>query len=393
MTNSAGRGSGWPGQAPLLKLIVAFLISLVAAPSWAQTSPETIEVVDVAGRTVRLHPNPERIILGEGRHLYAIAALDRDNPFRRIVGWASDLRKNDGDAWAKYQAKFPEAEKVADIGDAGDPISVEQVITLKAQLVVLDLGNSYFDAKQTGLVEKLEKAGIAVVFIDFRDDPTENAVPSMTLLGRLLAREKEAQAFNDFALKQNRLVYDRVGSIDAKDRPLVFIERGVGYDPTVCCLTYGPANFGKYVENAGGRNWGNRHFSGSGTGGTANPEQIFTDNPDYYVLTTANWAVYRPQSTGVPLGYEATQENVQPKLKALLDRPGFSELKAVKAKKVLAIFHQFYDSPYYFVAVQALAKEFYPDRFTDVDPVATFRELHEQFLPIEYSGFFWTSVH
>jgi iron complex transport system substrate-binding protein len=48
--------------------------------------------------------------------------------------------------------------------------------------------------------------------------------------------------------------------------------------------------------------------------------------------------------------------------------------------------------PYYFIAELAMAKEFYPDRFKDIDPEAVFKEFHEKFLPISYSGIFWTKL-
>jgi iron complex transport system substrate-binding protein len=42
--------------------------------------------------------------------------------------------------------------------------------------------------------------------------------------------------------------------------------------------------------------------------------------------------------------------------------------------------------------MQAFAKWMYPDRFTDLDPEATFQELHDRFLPIDNSGVFWATL-
>ncbi|MEM9442948.1 MAG: ABC transporter substrate-binding protein, partial [Pseudomonadota bacterium] len=52
----------------------------------------------------------------------------------------------------------------------------------------------------------------------------------------------------------------------------------------------------------------------------------------------------------------------------------------------------FYNSPYHFVALQTFAKWFHPDLFEDVDPIANFEELHDRFLPIDFSGVFWASL-
>ena len=37
------------------------------------------------------------------------------------------------------------------------------------------------------------------------------------------------------------------------------------------------------------------------------------------------------------------------------------------------------------MAIQQLAKWFHPDLFAELDPEASFRELHERFLPVPYA--------
>ncbi|MBW8724496.1 MAG: ABC transporter substrate-binding protein, partial [Inquilinus limosus] len=39
-----------------------------------------------------------------------------------------------------------------------------------------------------------------------------------------------------------------------------------------------------------------------------------------------------------------------------------------------------------------LAKWLHPDLFADLDPEATFRTLHERFLPIPYRPGYWVSL-
>ena len=377
-------------QAALARLIAFAAFLIVATPLVAvdARAAESIEVTDLAGRTVKAPLNPGKIVLSEGRQLYTLALLDKEDPFKRVVGWGNDLIENDPGLWQKYAAKFPSAKKLADMGNPyATDTSVEKIISLGTELYVLDLSN-YFKAKETGLLDKLERAGVATIFVDFRQDPTQNVLPSLLLLGRVLGREKEALAFADFYMKNTRLLYTRVGSIAENKKPMVFIERAAGLLP--CCATFGAANFGRYIEEAGGRNWGSQFFSGFS--GQASPEKVFTDNPDYYFVTGASWKGSNPSSTAVSLGYDATPEKTQAELAALMKRPGFAELKAVKDKKVIAFYHQFYDSPYYFIAELVMAKEFYPDRFKDIDPDAVFKDLHERFLPVSLSGVFWARL-
>ena len=348
-------------------------------------------VTDMAGRTIEIATPVKRIILGEGRQIYAIAPLEKANPFEHVIGWKDDMVLYDPDAYRKYLAKFP---KLADMPNFGNPyaadFSIEKAIALDADLVILNLGE-YMKAEETGIIDKLGKAGIPVVFIDFRMRPTQNTVPSIQLLGRLLGKQKEAQEFTDFYMKQMRLVYTRTVNKPEDRKPLVFIERAAGYDPNKCCGTFGSANLGRLVEEAGGRNWGSTMFSGFA--GTVNPEQLFVTDPDIIIGTGANWSEAVPNTTAVLLGYEGTREDAQKRLKALAARPGWETLKAVKSKQFFSIYHQYYNSPYHFIAVQAFAKWFYPDDFKDVDPMATQAELHERFLPIENSGLFWTRLN
>ena len=387
-TRRFGAGAAAPAEFLLVALVTLVLIAAFALPVRAA---ETVTVTDLAGRTVTVRKGVARMVLGEGRQLYGLSVLDRDDPFRRVVGWRDDLKVNDPDSWRKYKARFPGAAEIADLGNpyAGD-FSIEKIIALDADVVVLDLGN-YFRARETGLIGTLEKVNIPVVFIDWREDPSQNTIPSLMLLGRIMDRDREAMAFADFYLRQMRLVYTRVGQVKDKDRPLVFMERAAGYNPNSCCATWGSTNFGKFVEEAGGRNWGSRLFSSTG-GGDVNVERIVADDPDFYMLTGANWSESVPSSTAVPLGYEATQATVQARLKALMARPGLNLLTAAKEKRVLVLYHQFYNSPYSFVAVQAMAKALHPKLFEDVDPQATFAELHAKFLPVAPSGLFWASL-
>lgn len=75
-----------------------------------------------------------------------------------------------------------------------------------------------------------------------------------------------------------------------------------------------------------------------------------------------------------------------------MTRPAFKGTKAVRTGQVHAIWHQFYNNPYQFVAIQRIAKWLHPELFADLDPEATFRTLHERFLPVPYEPGYWISL-
>jgi iron complex transport system substrate-binding protein len=368
------------------------IIAVFASLGFASTAQaqDKITVVDLAGRTVEVPHGAKKVILGEGRMFYATVVLDKEKPFAQLAAIGDDLPKFDPDTWDKYLARFPEAKDVPMIGAAASAdFSVEKALELNVDVLVVTLG-FYDKIKESGVIETLEKAGVPTVFVDFRERPTQNTVPSILLLGRIFGKEAEAQAFADFYMAQMRRVYMGLGNLKADQRPLVFAERAAGLDPAVCCNTFGNFNFGEFIAEAGGFNLGTKFLTG--VSGVLNPEAVVVENPPFIVVTGANWSKSNPGNTAVWLGYDTDEAQAKEQLAGLMQRPGFPELKAVKDGNVMAIYHQFYQSPYHFVAVQALAKWLHPDRFADLDPVATFKELHERFLPIDVSGVFWTSL-
>lgn len=372
-----------------------FALATAATAMFFATAPhafaDAMTLTDIAGREVTLPDTPSRIILGEGRMMYAIAPLATDDPFENIVGWKDDLIQYDPDAFRRFEAAFPEdTARMVNFGNpySGD-FSIEAVLENEADLLILDLGN-LFKAEETGLIEKLDEAGVPVVFVDFRQDPTANTVPSMLMLGRILGEQDRAAEFIDFYVAEMRKVTNIVQALPGEDRPLVFLENAAGYNPDSCCNTYGSYNYGRFIELAGGRNYGSEVFSGFRT--EVSLEAVITADPDILLGTGANWAEARPEVAATLLGYEGDPATNEARIQALADRNGFKEMRAVQDGRMHSIYHQFYNSPYHFVAIQQLAKWTHPDAFEDLDPQATFVELHDRFMPFDAAGQFWVSL-
>jgi ABC-type Fe3+-hydroxamate transport system substrate-binding protein len=147
------------------------------------TEPASVTATDIAGRTVTVRQPVERIILGEGRQMYIVAALEPDDPFQRIVGWRDDLRTADLDTFNKYREKYPDIVDIPQFGDpSGGEFSVEQAIALEPDVFILNLG-ALEGAREAGLIDQLAEVGIPTVVIDYRQAPLENTVPSTLLLG------------------------------------------------------------------------------------------------------------------------------------------------------------------------------------------------------------------
>ncbi|OHV79831.1 ABC transporter substrate-binding protein [Ensifer sp. LCM 4579] len=346
---------------------------------------ETVKVTDVTGREVEVNVPVEHVILGEGRQIYFVGALDKEEPFKRVVGWRDDLTKADPESYAAFLAKYPQIAKLPTFGGMKDgTFDIEQAVALKPDVMLMNI-DAKTATEEAGYIEKLEKVGIPLVYVDFREKPMENTEPSMRLIGKLFGKEEKAEEFIRFRAEQIAKVTDVLSKANP-ERPLVFMERAGGYSDD-CCMSFGDENFGKMVEFAGGRNMAKNIIPG--TFGTVNPEQIIAANPDQVIITGGNWEGYVPGGDWVGVGYGADEKEALRKLENLTKRPAFTGVKAVKEGNVHAIWHQFYNNPYQFVAIQQIAKWLHPDLFKDLDPEATFKELHERFLPLPYkSGYF-----
>ena len=211
----------------------------------------------------------------------------------------------------------------------------------------------------------------------------------MEIIGKLFGKEDRASEFNTFYTEQMALVTDVIDAQSDLDRPLTFVERAAGYSED-CCMSFGDGNFGRFVELAGGENMASPFIPG--TFGTVNAEQIIASNPDQIIATGGNWEAYVPGGDWIGVGPGSDEDEARRKLAALMERPAFTGVKAVETGQVHAIWHQFYNTPYSFVAVQQLAKWIHPELFPDLDPEATLQELHARFLPVDYRPGYWVSL-
>lgn len=364
---------------------VALAEQNVASPATSSALPSSVvaqtatTVTDIIGRTVTVNVPVQRVILGEGRMLYLVAMLDRENPAQHLVAWRQDLISSDPAGWQQYRTRFPALAQLPTFGgNEQDTFSLEQAINLKPDVIMMNI-DARANLLDAGYEAALQKVGIPIVYVDFRYNPTKNTEPTVRLFGELFGQQQRASAFIHFRNQELKRVADRVA--DMTYRPKVFIERIGGYSET-CCLTFGDGNFGRFVSLAGGDNIA-AHLSQS-VFFTANPEHIIAANPDIIIITSGNFQAFVPGGHWIALGAGADIAAAQQKLAWFTSRAAYASSNARHQGAFYAIWHQFYNSPYDFIAIQQLAKWIHPERFTTLDPSDTFRRLHQQFLAVPY---------
>lgn len=236
-------------------------------------------------------------------------------------------------------------------------------------------------------IEKLAALGIPVVYVDFRHRPMENTEPTMRLMGQLLGKEARAEEFIAYRAAQIRRVADTI----AAEPPA---PQGVHRTHRWLHRRLLPELWQRELRQIRGSGGGTNVAKGviPGTFGQLNPEQVIASNPDQVVVTSANWEAYVPSGHWIGVGPGADLAEARRKLETYTRRPAYTGTRAAQDRAFHAIWHQFYNSPYEFVAIQQLAKWFHPALFADLDPDATYREMHERFLPVPYEPGYFVSL-
>jgi len=384
---------------PTLALLVALLALVGCAAQQPDTPPAdpaaaghgpVTTVTDVLGRHVDVPVPATRILLDGARLLYTTALLNPRDPGAGIVGWPDDLKQNDPDSWRTYLAAFPNLATIPITGQLYDgSFSIERAVSLRPDVFVVSAAN-FPAAQDAGTIDRLAALGVPTVVVDYFLDPLRNTAPSVELMGQLTGHPDAARRYIDYYRAQIDLVRGRLDTARPAATP-AFLWRAPGYFD--CCSSFAHSNLGSLVTFAGGDNLADQFLPTKQ--GTLSPETVLSQNPTVIIATGADWAPGTPARQGgfVALGYDETPAAAQAQLRAIVDgQAGFDRLRAVTDRHTYAVWHHFYDSPYNGLAVVWFAKWLHPELFTDIDPTAMIRKLHQRFLPVPATGTFWTGL-
>ncbi|MDA7949488.1 MAG: ABC transporter substrate-binding protein [Hyphomicrobiaceae bacterium] len=373
---------------PFLQFFVVLFVGIFVPANLAFA--DLISVTDLIGRRVTLKAPAQKVILGEGRYIAALGILDRDDPTKRLVGSLGEFKSLDPAGYGQYLKAFPKLAEVPLFGGpSADTVSVEKAIALKPDLAIFGKSGHGPSSRTKAIVEKIEAAGIPVVFIDFRDAPLVNTPKSMRLLGKLLDREIEAEEYIRFYESELAKVRNRLKQAQPR-KPTVFIEVHVGRN-IPCCFTMSEGLMGRFIDFAGGKNIAKDLVPGPS--GTINLEHLIATQPEIYIGTAiGSPSTIKSAPKYIVLGTGVSADMARASLRRGLDRKGIADLNAVSSGNAHAIWHHFYNSPLNVVAVQAFAKWFHPDLFADLDPEETLRTLFTRFQAVPLRGVYWASL-
>lgn len=360
-----------PTERPLRRALAALLLCAPLLSAAPVRSQQPIHIKDIVGRDVVLPKPATRILLGQGRHLPALALIHPD-PVSLLAGWQGEMRRADPPTYALYRSKFPALDTLPIVGD-GNPesFSIEKALALKPDVVILSLyvAGVRSGAAQSPMLQKFESAGIPVVIVDFFANPLRDTVASLRVLGQVLGRDAAAETFIRFYEEHLARMRERLAS-ERPARPMVFMHAHAG--GAECCYSSGKGTFDDFIAIAGGQNIAAGVIPGST--GQVGLEFLIARDPAVYVATGA---AHLATSGGLVIGTGVDANAARGRLAALVARPGLSGLSAVTSGRAHALWHMFNDSPTHIVALECLAKWFHPQLFKDIDPGATLRRINE----------------
>jgi iron complex transport system substrate-binding protein len=374
-------------------IIAAMLIAAGISSAWCNGKSEAaakgsgeVTVTDLAGRQVTLKLPVKKANVnwsGSGGAFMTMSALLGTEVADHLASWDDDLQNYRYDMWEEYRSKIPALENVPVVTgiDYGD-INMEKLIQSKPDVVIWTL--SVRDQAKTTAEPVLAAAGIPIIYIDYHAETIENHSKSTRLLGQLFGKEQRAEEIIKFYVDNMNTLNNRLAKVSKK--PVVYMEITMT-GPTTYGNTYASDYmWGAMVVKAGGANMADGIVKNAAP---VNAELVFAKNPDVIILTGSYWT----NSPGsVRMGYLANEAETQQLIRAYLNRPGWSQLNAIKNNRLFAI-HQGLARQMYDVASLAfLAKCIHPELFTDIDPLGMMQEYFDRFLPYDLYGVWMTQL-
>jgi len=330
-----------------------------------------IRVTDLAGREVVLKEPAKRIVLGAWVSLDALSLLHPD-PVSLLAGWAEGGANTVQPSILR--GKFPAIDRVPVVGRGSfDAIGIEPIIANRPDLVLLSRFDAYrYGSEAATGIAQLEAAGIQVAIVDFFLDPLTSTEPSLRILGKLIGREAQAEAFIAFYREHLGRIAARLEKTGL-ERPSVFLHAFAARPE--CCFSAGPGTIDGFIRLAGGLNIGAEMIPGPV--GQLSLEFVLTRNPRVYVATTTS---DNADPEAFALGPAVSAERATRSFATRLARRDLASLDAVAQGRAHGLWHLFVHTPVHVAAIEALARWQHPELFFDVDPDDTLRKINSRFL-------------
>jgi iron complex transport system substrate-binding protein len=343
-------------------------------------------VTDMTDRKVQIPAQPKRIVLLEARDIVTMALL-HPNPAALIVGWAATDRIDSNILLKQLQGN----QKIEIVGkQTPDTMSIEGLISLSPDLVVANLFMAPQGEKDL-LVERLENAGIAVIFSEQISNSNEGQPAKHSIIesfrdhvrmwGKILDAETRAADYIGLFDKHLNRIKRRLA-----DATPVTTYLEVQSTTDDCCWAAGKQVWGELLTLGGGQT----------LPGVTAPwyqklqlEYLLSTPFDVYIASGGGWSSGGRPAIGTGIDHVEGREG----LKRLTQRTGFGQLASVRSGRVHGIWTGLISvPPLNILFIELVAKWLHPDLCADIDPDATLSEINRRFFKTPLGGPLWVSL-
>jgi iron complex transport system substrate-binding protein len=210
----SGRHAGWaPRRLGVVALLTAAAFGLAACGSSASSGSagqaQTQKITDAAGRVVTV-PVPSRIhrivMVGAPPDIDGFVVAIGDG--KLIVNGVPKVFSAAHFGWKILEPRLVGLPNVE--SDIMAPVNTEELLALKPDIVLT------MDATLAGQIQKL---GVPTVVITTEGPGMDQERDAMTLLGKVLGKQKQAAAYVAYFDSMLNLVHQRIAGIPASQRP------------------------------------------------------------------------------------------------------------------------------------------------------------------------------
>lgn len=358
-------------------LFFIFLVSFVAQAKPCDT-PCYITVVDAKGREVQIKTPIERYVLGTIDLIdYVVPLMGREALDKLVANGYSGSQNAYIETY--YDSGLYRGKKPALISEYGYPFDPEALVSYRPDVVIINAEQGYEVAMQSEAM--LNMVGIPMVFVDIPGEQRQvdnSAQYTFKLMGEIFGRQKEAQEVIRFIDQQFSAIKHQLPE-DLSLRPSVYYEF-FGNKENIGTTQSSQKSWGAIIHYAGGDNIADSVLRGKNAGSemVLNPELLLRFNPDFIITSGTN-----------DMGLTSGPDLYKTADFTILDRPGWSRLSAVNERHIYEIMFGLNRSPFSFYAVQRLAKTFYPERFSTLDPEQNLKEYFSRFTLLKEDHSLW----
>lgn len=339
-----------------------------------QETTDSITVTDAKGRKVTIDLPISTYAISTMDVIDYIIPLKGEDAFNMLVGSGQD----GGGGIQKYARLYVPVvgnytEHLGQISDHNAPFDLEMILAMNPDVLIV---NSAMSAHNYALdIEaQLKEAGIDIVLINVPGKKLDKSVQqTLKLLGQIFQEEERAIEVSDFIDRQYGLIVSKNLS-QRKDKPTVYYEKS-GYSEIYGRTATSVSGWGVPIAIAGGENIADPLLLDSavskGSSNTLDPEYVIKSDPDYIILSGINdgWLDCLKETSKCEFD--------------IINRIGWSDLKAVKNGNLYEFAHATNRSICAFYPCLKMAKIFYPEEFANVDPEESLNEFFDRFMILD----------